>query len=68
MAQGAKIKATLLTEEFPVDAFRERHGEDAIPLFLLTESGRLVVVAGDPTEEPAACRVEITLRHGAPLG
>lgn len=28
----------------------------------------LVVVAGDPTEEPAACRVEITLRHGAPLG
>lgn len=49
-AAGAQVRRTQLTEEFSFAAFRERHGDAAIPLFRITEEGRLLpFTASDPT-------------------
>jgi hypothetical protein len=42
-AKGQVVKATKLSQAFDYDAFRERYGEEALPLFFVTESGSLVV-------------------------
>lgn len=41
--RGAVIKRNRLTEEFDFDAFRARYGENAVPMFLIRESGEVVV-------------------------
>ncbi len=46
-AAGATLKTTALTEEFDLDAFRERYGESALILFTITEPGQLHVVTDD---------------------
>lgn len=46
-ARGASIKRTQITEEFGLDAFRERYGDSAIPLFVLTQGGKLSVVTAE---------------------
>lgn len=46
-AAGARIKKTLLTEDFTFDDFRARYGATAIVLFVLDESGRLIVNTTD---------------------
>jgi NhaP-type Na+/H+ or K+/H+ antiporter len=46
-AEGAVVKATPLSKAFDYAAFRSLYGEQALPLFVITESGRLnVVTAG----------------------
>jgi NhaP-type Na+/H+ or K+/H+ antiporter len=40
---GARIKKTMLTEDFTFDDFRARYGPDAIVLFALDEAGKLIV-------------------------
>ncbi len=46
-AKGAVIKKTNITEEFGFDSFRKMYGEEAVPLFLITEDRRLVVFTTD---------------------
>ena len=43
LAGGAAIMRHRLTEEFDYQAFRDRYGETAVPMFLLRESGEVVV-------------------------
>ena len=47
--RGAVVKKTKLTDDFTFDDFKQQHGEDAIPLFLITEGGRIWV--NTPEEE-----------------
>jgi hypothetical protein len=49
--QGAVVKRTRLTEQFDFRAFVDRHGESAIPLFAIRESGGVAVVT--VTDPPA---------------
>jgi NhaP-type Na+/H+ or K+/H+ antiporter len=42
-SQGAVIKTTRLTQEFDFDAFQFLYGMSAIPFFLISETGELVV-------------------------
>ncbi len=44
--RGAVAKKTRLTEEFPLSAFRERYGEEAVIMFVL-DDGKLAVVTPD---------------------
>ncbi|MEE8136815.1 MAG: cation:proton antiporter [Thermodesulfobacteriota bacterium] len=51
-ASGASLKKTPLTDEFNYDSFQSLYGERALPLFLIKESGELVVMALDNTPTP----------------
>ncbi len=51
-ASGASLKKTPLTDEFNYDSFQSLYGEKALPLFLIKESGELVVMALDNTPTP----------------
>jgi hypothetical protein len=47
--EGAVVKQTGLTEEFTYDDFRRLHGESAVLLSTLSESGRLRInTVSDP--------------------
>jgi Trk K+ transport system NAD-binding subunit len=61
MLQGAVIKTTPITEEFTMESFQEHYGTKAIPLFVVTESKRLVVVSADQVAEPKAGETLISL-------
>lgn len=52
LANGAKIKATRLTEEFDYQAYLDRYGERATPLFVVSKRGNLRIF-GDPDHPPA---------------
>ena len=58
---GASIKTTNLTDEFDFNAFRSQHGESALPLFLVTETGKLVVVTADKNIAPRAGQTLVAL-------
>ncbi len=47
LAQGAEMKSTVLREEFNLDDYLDVYQERAIPLFLVKESGKLVVISGE---------------------
>src|SRR5690606_14818293 len=47
MQQGGTIKATRLTDEFDYAAFQREYRDQAIPLFVISESKRLSVVSAD---------------------
>lgn len=49
---GAKIRKTKLTEEFNFQAYTQRHGQAAIPLFITTETGDLLPCTPDITATP----------------
>ena len=51
-ASGASLKKTPLTDEFNYDSFQSLYGEKALPLFIIKESGELVVLASDNTPTP----------------
>ncbi len=53
-AEGQVVKTTKLSQEFDYKAFRERYGEDALVLFIVTESGSLRVCTAEtaPTPKP----------------
>jgi hypothetical protein len=63
-AGGATIKATTITKEFTYAEFMARN-EDAIPLFVLTQAGRLSVVAADKPPAPTAGQTLISLARAA---
>jgi len=46
-AGGAKIKKTLLTQDFTFEDFRAHYGESAIVLFVIDEAGNLIVNTTD---------------------
>jgi hypothetical protein len=52
--EGQVVKATKLSQEFDYKAFRARYGEDALVLFIVTESGSLQVctAAKNPAPKP----------------
>lgn len=56
-----QIKKTLLTEEFSHEAFVARHVGEAMPLFLVTEEGRLRVFTADdkPTPKPGQTLISL---------
>lgn len=52
-AAGWTVRASSITEEFDVEALRKRFGRDLLPLFVLSETGKLRVIAADePPPEP----------------
>ncbi len=53
-ARGARIKVTSITEEFDVEDFRSHYGDTAVPLFLVTESGKVKVITRTREAEPDA--------------
>ncbi|MFQ5798926.1 MAG: NAD-binding protein [Bacteroidota bacterium] len=60
-AAGAVIKTTSLTQQFDYDALQEIYGGSAIPLFLITESGDLVVLTKDESLTPRPDQTLISL-------
>jgi NhaP-type Na+/H+ or K+/H+ antiporter len=60
-ARGATVKATPLTEEFTFESFRQMHGDRAVPMFLVRDEKRLIVLAEDQTAEPKPGDVLISL-------
>jgi len=62
-AAGGKIKTTRLSETFDYAAFREMHGEKAIPLFTINENGKLAVVIDRGRFEPKAGQTLIAMVH-----
>jgi len=58
---GAVIKSTRLTEAFDFRAFRAQNGADAVPLFIVTENQRLIVLATDQKTEPRPGQTLISL-------
>lgn len=60
-ASGAVVKTTKLTAEFDYEAFRALYGENAIPLFLIDESGKLEPVSADGPLKPVIGQTMISL-------
>lgn len=52
LAAGHVVKTTRLSPEFDWAAFRARHGEDALALFVVTEAGALQVCVADKPPSP----------------
>lgn len=51
-SSGAVLKNTPLTDEFDYDSFVQHYGEKALPMFILKDSGELVVLASDNVPKP----------------
>ncbi len=49
---GAVIKATTLSEEFPYESFADTYGSNTLPLFMATAGGRLVIISADREVSP----------------
>jgi CPA1 family monovalent cation:H+ antiporter len=61
MAAGATIKKTKITEEFTYEAFRKRHGDSALLLFVITTNKQLLVSAADEPLKPKPGQTVIAL-------
>jgi hypothetical protein len=61
LAAGATIKKTTLTEAFDYNAFRDRYGESAVPLFVIPSAGKLTVVTARDAPEPQPGQTLISL-------
>lgn len=57
----AVIKVTPLSEQFNYEAFQAHYGDNAIPLFLITEARRLLVFTTDHTLQPEAGQTLVSL-------
>lgn len=44
------IKSTPITEEFPMEEFYRTHGEEAVPLFIIRQNGKLDVMTSETPE------------------
>jgi NhaP-type Na+/H+ or K+/H+ antiporter/Trk K+ transport system NAD-binding subunit len=57
-------KATLLTEEFDFEAFKEMHGESVLPVLLIREGGKVVpfTVEEPPTPKPGQTVISLAPR------
>lgn len=54
LESGGEVKKTLLTEEFGMDEFAAKHGENCVPLVLLGPKGEVRVFATDHPPIPVA--------------
>lgn len=52
LRNGASLKKTVLTENYPYKAFKEHYGEDAITLFYIDGERRLRIVTPEQTFDP----------------
>ncbi len=55
------VKATPITEQFTYEDFRRHYGDDAICLFVISESKRLRVLTDDRAAEPQAGETLVSL-------
>jgi hypothetical protein len=60
-AVGEVVKTTKLSPEFDWAAFRGRYGEDALPLFVVTEAGALQVCVAEKPPAPRPGQTVICL-------
>jgi len=58
---GAKVRTTKLSSEFNYDAFRARHGDSALTLFVITEAGRLSPIVCNEKLDPHPGQTIISL-------
>ncbi len=58
---GAVVKRTHLTEEFDFQAFLTQHGDHAIPMFVIKESGDVVVLTARAPVEPKPGQILVSL-------
>jgi len=58
---GAVVKKNSITKEFDFAAFRSKYGDDALPMFVITESGNLKVwtAVDQPLPEPGEKLISI---------
>ena len=61
MAKGAQVKTTEFTDQFNFDDFQSKHGEQAIPLFLIGQDGALTVCTEESSFRPRRGRKLIYL-------
>ncbi|MEM8758392.1 MAG: sodium:proton antiporter [Planctomycetota bacterium] len=64
-SNGGGIVTTKLSSAYTIDAFQADHGPDAVPLFVLTESGKLTVLAEGQQPPPPARTTLISLAASA---
>jgi NhaP-type Na+/H+ or K+/H+ antiporter len=65
-AAGAVVKRTRLTREFDFERFRQQYGESAVPLFAITEGGKLIVGTADQPLAPKPGQTVIALVDPVP--
>ncbi len=58
---GAVIKKTPLTDEFDFDAFTAHYGESAVPMFVLSETGTVTVLAAATAPKPKPGQAVISM-------
>jgi len=54
VSAGATVKKTLLTEQFDFAKFRERYGEDSLPLLVIGPKGEVKVFTANQPPQPAS--------------
>jgi len=64
LEKGGEVKKTQLTEEFGMEEFAARHGEDSVPLLLLGPKGEVRVFAADHPPTPAPGWTLVSLVKG----
>ncbi len=52
LSQGSEIRSTPLTEQYDLDAYREKMGEETLPLFALDPQGKLHWISNRKAPEP----------------
>lgn len=63
LQDGLAVKATRLTQEFDYAGFRALHGDDALPLFLIKETGEVAIFtvdAAEPAPQPGQTLISLT--------
>ncbi len=58
---GAGVKKSHLSEEYTYEQFRERYGDSAIPMFIITEAKKLHVCSADGPPDPKTGDVLISI-------
>lgn len=58
---GAVIKQTKLTEEFSLESYHKVHGDSALPMFLIADSGNVSVASVDSPLKPRSGQILVSL-------
>lgn len=64
--EGATIKVTKLTETFDFAAFMQKHGANAVPMFILSEDNRLTIITAEKSPNPSPGQRVISLVNPEP--
>jgi NhaP-type Na+/H+ or K+/H+ antiporter len=65
---GAVIKKTPLTAEFGFEAFKKLYGDKAMPMFVIKESGELIIFAHDNPPVPQPGQQIVALINNSNVG